>query len=111
MSMSAFDHVTPTHARRLARADVIGAVVMLALLGGCFAYSLGGHGSVTDHPDERPMGAVIGLVVLAPYCILLLLASRLLRRWPRTGYIAHVLAWCWPFLLVLGVAVGGWLLG
>jgi hypothetical protein len=109
--MAAFDHVTPEHARRLARADVIGAVVMLGLLGGCFAFGVVGHGNVETHADERPMGILIGLVVLVPYGILLLAAAGLLRRWPRAGYVAHVLAWNWPFILVIGAAMAGWLIG
>lgn len=107
--MRAFDHVTPEHARRLARANVIGAVVMLALLGGCFAFGLASHGR--SEPNERPMGIVIGLVVLAPYGIFLLVAAGLLRRWPRAGYVAHILAWSWPFILAIGAAVSAWLLG
>jgi hypothetical protein len=109
--MPAFDHITPENARRLARADVIGALVMLALLGGCFALGLVSHGSAEHPPNERPMGILIGLAVLAPYGIFLLIAAGLLRRWPRAGYVAHVLAWSWPFILVLGAAMAGWLLG
>jgi hypothetical protein len=109
--MPVFDHVTPEHARRLARANVIGAIVMLALLGGCFAFGLSGDGSAEGPANERPMAIVVGLVVLVPYGIFLLVAAGLLRRWPRTGYVAHILAWNWPFILAIGAAVSAWLLG
>ena len=78
---------------------------MLALLGGCFAMGMRRPGDAGTHVNERPMGILIGLVVLVPYSILLFISSGLLRRWPRTGYIAHVLAWSWPFLLVLGAVL------
>jgi hypothetical protein len=100
--MPAFDFLTPTRVRRLARADLIGALVMLVLLGGCFGHGMiGGGEDAGTRVDERPMAMVMGLVFLVPYSAFLFLSSGLLRRWPRAGYITHVLAWNWPFIFVL----------
>ena len=82
---------------------------MLTLLAGCFVVESSGSGNPADNAEGGLYGLVIGLVLLLPYSISLFIAAGLLRRWPRVGYIAHVIAWNWPFILVIGVVLGGWM--